>query len=707
MMSIYLTEAIILEKSRSLAYYFCVGQDVERNNASAVLRGLLWQLTGQDASLMQYLAPYFDPPERGQATLSSEETLWELFKDVCRHANAEQLYCLIDGVDECDEDSIHWLVDKCMSVEGKAVFQKLSMMVLSRHITGLDDSFCITLDPHHRAQVKADVAIFVRSKVDQLSRKLHLDNDFGTNVASTLLDKSEGTFLWVGFAMNELLRKKTRIQIEKAMYNLPKGLPAVYARMLQNVAPHDRDHTKELLTWASLAFRKLSLKAFADILDCRNSPTISEEQATLDEIAICAPILHLREHGVEFVHQSAKDYLLRDQVDHDPVLEEFRIMPESAHLRLTRRCLRSLAEGTYLKYYSLMNWPKHAKCLSAFASHLFEQELPFFGEISPLRDAWWRKYGLNFAGLPETVPPRLHIACFLGLETWARAILSDEENSGKSPEQLVGERCSGGWLALDYAAESASEGSVKLLLATPNDRLPSKQLESSIRRAVLTQRPKTVRTLLSVANAMRGTVMHLGVATWSGDSSLRPSMIRSLSLAGADVNAKDLYRTTALHIVIQQNDCLETVRALCECGADVNAQDLHGETALHRAVRRHGRCMQLVQTLNHAGANLDAQNINGKTPLHIAIKSNSLPSANALVDGGASLDVRDVNGDTVLHIAMRDAMKELFPTLLEKSTNVHERDSAQDYDQVASRSPLVSKADRSKIRIENPIYIQS
>ena len=95
----------------------------------------------------------------------------------------------------------------------------------------------------------------------------------------------------------------------------------MYARMLQSIEPEDRDNSKKLLTCVALAFKPLYLEAIADILDCQASAFTSEEQATLDAIEVCAPMLKLRGKTVEFVHLSARDYLLRVETDRDLVLE--------------------------------------------------------------------------------------------------------------------------------------------------------------------------------------------------------------------------------------------------------------------------------------------------------------------------------------------------------------------------------------------------
>jgi len=417
--------------------------------------------------------------------------------------------------------------------------------VLSRPVIGIDDSFCITLDPNHQRQVSDDVSLFAQSKVRELSQRLRSDESFEANAARVLLGNSEGTFLWVGFAIAELLKKRTRSQVDKAMIQLPKGLPAVFARMLQSIERDDRDNSTKLLICTSLTFRKLSLKALADILDCQSFSTISEGQATLDEIEICAPMLTFREHAVEFVHQSAKDYLLRDQIDDDPVLEGYRIKPEEAHLYLTRRCLRSLAEQTYLQHYSLLNWPKHARQLRDAATRLFDQEPSFFGHSSLLRDIWWRKYSVNFPGLPNVIPPRLHIACFIGLKSWARKILHEGRLFTETTQDTIAEEYSGGWLAMDYAAEGAAEDLVKLLLL---DELNSKhslnQLEAALRRAVLTERDRAVRLLLSL---------------------------------GADANATDIVgKPLSLHAAAFKNRAIE--KLLAECGARCYVQTPHEQS---------------------------------------------------------------------------------------------------------------------------------
>jgi hypothetical protein len=55
---------------------------------------------------------------------------------------------------------------------------------------------------------------------------------FRTRIERALLERADGTFLWVGFVMNELLQKNTCTEVIETLERLPKGLPGIYSRML-------------------------------------------------------------------------------------------------------------------------------------------------------------------------------------------------------------------------------------------------------------------------------------------------------------------------------------------------------------------------------------------------------------------------------------------------------------------------------------------
>lgn len=103
---------------------------------------------------------------------------------------------------------------------------------------------------------------------------------------------------------------------------------------------------------------------------------------------------------------------------------------------------------------------------------------------------------------------------------------------------------------------------------------------------------------------------------------------------------------TPLHWAAQHGH-VEVVQTLIDNGADVNARDVFGRTPLHLAVG-HPR---IISLLLDAGANVDARDSLSNTPLHRAVPS--IESVDALIRAGANVRAENTSGNTPLDIAMR------------------------------------------------------
>lgn len=101
--------------------------------------------------------------------------------------------------------------------------------------------------------------------------------------------------------------------------------------------------------------------------------------------------------------------------------------------------------------------------------------------------------------------------------------------------------------------------------------------------------------------------------------------VRRLLKIGVDIKPclanKDLLSSAAY----LSNESL--VKLLLEHGADVNARTVHGSTALHFA-----REEKIIQLLLDKGADINARGDKGMTPLHFAVKDNLLPKVRLLFD---------------------------------------------------------------------------
>jgi hypothetical protein len=56
--------------------------------------------------------PYFETPERTQQTLSSLEILWVIFRRLVQEPDLGTIFCVLDGLDECEDETLGVLVRK-------------------------------------------------------------------------------------------------------------------------------------------------------------------------------------------------------------------------------------------------------------------------------------------------------------------------------------------------------------------------------------------------------------------------------------------------------------------------------------------------------------------------------------------------------------------------------------------------------------------
>ena len=104
-----------------------------------------------------------------------------------------------------------------------------------------------------------------------------------------------------------------------------------------------------------------------------------------------------------------------------------------------------------------------------------------------------------------------------------------------------------------------------------------------------------------------------------------------LVAAGAEVNVRDQYATTAL-MKAAGNGHSAIVAQLVAAGAEVNVRDKDGETALLVAVREGESAV--VEQLVAAGAEVNWQDEDGETALMVAVRGGGERYRAALKSGG-------------------------------------------------------------------------
>jgi hypothetical protein len=642
MMSIFLTEELENHTARrsdaEMFFFFCSAQDEKRNTGVTILRGILYQMIAKRPQLITHALPYFETPERTRQTLSSLETLWIIFTKLVADTALGFMFCVLDGLDECDESATRVLLprinalltDKTPSTTGM-----FRLVVVSREIHALRGCSCsrIRLDPDNDAKVYGDIELFVATRVQDLSEVEGFDSDFRSFLQESLVERAEETFLWVGFAMYELSQKETCTGILEVFEDLPTGLPAIYNRMLLQIPARHKELSQSILRWVTFAVHPLKLEELAAGVGLQSRhPQLTTEQVVRDAITRCGPLLEIQDQFVSLIHQSMYDYLLREKCDDDTSLDAFRLQKEPSHLELAQTCLDCLAQSSLqhktiypndeidppnspLLRYAISSWPEHAKNCSALAAKLIDTHGIFLKKTSTLRMHWWNSYNVDWCHSVES-QELLHIACCLEIVPWVEAVLSKKSWIPGFQKRVNKKSKQEGQTALHLAAWKKDMAIVRLLLDKGAD------IE---------------------AENINGTALHIAASI--GDT----AVVRLLLDRGADVKAKELLKKTALHSAAEQGN-EATVQLLLDRGADIKAREYFGNTPLHLAAMT-GR-KALVQLLLDRGANIEAENMFKRTALHLSAEKEEEDVVHLLVDRGADVNAKDYHGNTALHRAM-------------------------------------------------------
>lgn len=436
MLSIFITESLE-ESNEHVTYFFCRHDDEKRNSETAVLRGLLVQLlrTVSDQLFDQFVWPNFRSDKAASYTLSGPQTIWNIFEALITPQDGRPTFCVLDGFDECDEGSsrqlarrFHDLFAMNKTARSAATFK---LAVVGRNRSDLRGFSNIQLK-ECGLHIRHDIELFIASNVqDALSHKSAFDGDrVLQRISDQLRDRSEGSFLWIGFVVRHLSTCYTSREAMKALECTPDGLEEQYRRILHHIFEdhaEDRKHLQALLAWVALAFVPLTLPQLA----CAVMGSVSRQhrEHISDLLMYCKHLLVVSNKTgvVRLVHTSAKEFLVQSHPTNPSGSGTDRTHVDDGHRTIMRKCLKILEQTTQsdaLKPYAVKFLPRHMQaCQAADISR--ELSRPFFTAEDILQSQWegWRLSHIYPEKYPEATPSPLHIATYWGLIPWAQQLL--------------------------------------------------------------------------------------------------------------------------------------------------------------------------------------------------------------------------------------------------------------------------------------------
>lgn len=300
------------DKSTVVTYFFCQEADYELKTLEAIVKGLILQLVTQQKDVKESLRRRWDTTnERFDEDVTSWRTLWNIFLEMLSRCKCARVYVIVDALDECQDNGMADFL-KLIVRTGLDQPSKIKWLLTSRPLDSAErelltgsDQVGVSLELNQK-QLSEVVRTFITSKVIELDRRHHYGPTLRQKVETELAAKAEDTMLWVSL----VCRRLENVHRDKALttiQHLPPDLPDFYRRVFNQLNEGESAVVKgcmRLLKAMMLAYRPLNVEEVGSV-------TGLSEQLVVIEVWVdrCASFVKRRGAYIEFVHQSARDYL--------------------------------------------------------------------------------------------------------------------------------------------------------------------------------------------------------------------------------------------------------------------------------------------------------------------------------------------------------------------------------------------------------------
>jgi hypothetical protein len=304
-----------IPKTDILSYFFCQATDSRINHATAVLRGLLYLLVNQQPSLISHIQKKHN--HSGKA-LFEDVNAWialsEIFTSILQDPSLRSTYLIIDALDECVVD-LPKLLD--FIVQKSSMSPRVKWIISSRNWPDIEERLeraghkmrlCLELNPK---SISAAVSTYIKYKTHQLADEKHYDDRTCEAVLQHLVSNANDTFLWVALVC-ENLKNVPRWKTFAKLKDFPPGLDLFYQRMLKQICQSDdAELCKKILAITSTVYRPITVKEITSFVETLNDIT-NDYESLAAIIGLCGSFLSLQEDTISFIHQSAKDFLVKE-----------------------------------------------------------------------------------------------------------------------------------------------------------------------------------------------------------------------------------------------------------------------------------------------------------------------------------------------------------------------------------------------------------
>ncbi|KAH8807357.1 WD40-repeat-containing domain protein [Xylogone sp. PMI_703] len=312
-----------------LSYFFCQGTNNKLNTATSILRGLIWMLLRQQKSLIHYLDEYKDLGDKLFESQTSFSNLKKVLCNMLKDKSLERAYVIVDALDECrreepgllqllelisdistNNDNVKWLltsrneIDIERSLKEDEVRKRLS---LELNAASVASAVKVYIDYKMSELAETYREIYINNKKPEVQQKFE---QLLEQVANEIHQKANGTFLWVALVFRRIKEIGCSVdRILNLIRGTPSGLNELYEQMMKRaMSSNDSELCEQVLLAMANAYRPLHLSELEGLA------ALTEWVIPQDIVKLCGLLTIGEDDVVYFVHQSAKDYLMKSAI---------------------------------------------------------------------------------------------------------------------------------------------------------------------------------------------------------------------------------------------------------------------------------------------------------------------------------------------------------------------------------------------------------
>ncbi|MCJ1247609.1 hypothetical protein MMC30_004824 [Trapelia coarctata] len=726
----------------TVCYFFFKDGDIDRMDGAKAMCAFLHQILMQQPHLYRYAKEDFD--HKSEKFLTDFDALWNIFLKAAANASGLEIICVLDALDECQEDSRKALAAKLVQLYSPHGLSKGGGPIIKFLVTSRPE-FRIVRDfkaltsilsevrlrgEEESEQISREIDLVIRYKVEELGSKMDLNESDKVALKENLSKIPHRTYLWLHLTFDAIGEKLelTKDEIAVISKTIPQDVDQAYTAILDK-SP-DRERARKLLHIVLAAARPMTLEEtnIAMVIEerCTSYESLDHWQPEACENRIkniCGLFLSVVDSKVYLIHQTAREFLVcEENTDTSSALHgsswgQWKKSFYSAHSNLLLastciwylqlqdfekkesapddkeigdKCLQRYQENYCFLSYAALHWAAHftqagslpdSALVKTVADRTCDTLSQTFKIWFPI---YWKaeEYSLLPSGFTNVL-----VESYFGHEAVVRLLLERKDVAADSKDNNYGRT------PLSYAAGNGHEAVVRLLLERKDVAADSKDNNygrTPLSYAAGNGHEAMVRLLLERKDVAADSKDNfygrtpLSYAAGNGHEAMVRLLLERKDVAADSKN--NFYGRTPLSYAAG-NGHEAVVRLLLE-RKDVAADskdDNYGRTPLsYAAGNRHEAVVRLLLERKDVAADSKDDNY-GRTPLSYAAENGHKAVVRLLLERkDVAADSKDNNdGRTPLSYAAGNGHKAMVRLLLERKDVA--ADSKNNYD---GRTPL-------------------